>query len=138
MTHWKGKPDSYWREHLTPEEYRVCRQAGTEAPFSGEYNDFKGIGTYYCRCCELELFRSQEKFESGCGWPSFSGLLDSKNVVLIPDSSHGMNRTEVRCSLCNAHLGHVFDDGPKPTRKRYCINSVCLKFRPDSTPNKPK
>ena len=122
------KTDDEWRKQLTPEQYRVTRQAGTERPFTGEYNGEKRKGTFKCICCDLPLFRSDAKFESGCGWPSFFEPLEGANLVEIEDTSHGMVRTEIRCSRCDAHLGHVFPDGPPPTGLRYCINSVSLDF----------
>ena len=126
MTEKITKTDAEWRAALTPEQYRVTRQAGTERPFTGEYTDEKAVGTYRCICCGLELFRSDTKFDSGCGWPSFFEPLEGANLMEIEDTSHGMLRTEIRCKRCDAHLGHVFTDGPPPTGLRYCINSVCL------------
>ena len=123
------KTDAEWRQELTPEQYRVLRQKGTEYAFSGEYNKNKGAGSYRCAGCGQELFRSDEKYESGSGWPSFwTPVGDS--VETETDASHGMVRTEVLCSACGGHLGHVFDDGPPPTGLRYCINSLSLKFEP--------
>jgi len=122
------KTDEEWREKLSPESYRVTRQAGTEAPFTGELLNEKRIGTFKCICCELPLFQSDAKFESGCGWPSFWQPLEGANLTNVEDNSLGRQRIEVRCSQCDAHLGHVFPDGPPPTGLRYCINSVCLTF----------
>lgn len=129
------KTDSEWREQLTPEEYRVLREAGTEAPFTGEYTDTETEGVYACRACGAELFRSAAKFHSGCGWPSFFTPLAGDRVVEIEDRSHGMTRTEVRCASCDSHLGHVFagEGYGTPTDLRYCINSVSMRLVPDVT-----
>lgn len=124
------KSDAEWREQLTPAEYQVLREAGTERPFTGEYTDTKTVGVYSCRACGAELFRSETKFESHCGWPSFYDPKDSAAVELLEDRSHGMLRTEVRCARCGSHLGHVFagEGYATPTDQRYCINSVSLRL----------
>jgi peptide-methionine (R)-S-oxide reductase len=124
--------EDQWRERLTPGEYRVLRQAGTEPPFSGEYTDTKTEGVYRCRACGAELFRSTEKFESHCGWPSFFDPADSDAVILRADDTMGMRRVEVLCAGCHSHLGHVFtgEGYPTPTDQRYCINSICLTLEP--------
>jgi len=124
-----NKSESEWRETLDHEVFNVCRQKGTERPFSGKYCNHKDSGIYYCICCDAPLFSSEHKYESGSGWPSFWTVLDDAGIDNVPDSSHGMSRTEVVCSSCDSHLGHVFEDGPQPTGLRFCINSVSLGFK---------
>ncbi len=122
------KTEKEWKEILTPEQYHVLREKGTEQPFTGEYWNSRGKGVYKCAACGAELFSSDTKFDSDCGWPSFYDVINNKNVITKDDYSFGMHRIEVMCANCGSHLGHIFDDGPKPTGQRYCINSVSIKL----------
>lgn len=129
------KTEEEWRAQLGEEEFEVCRRKGTERAFTGEYHDCRDTGMYRCTCCGGELFRSDDKFDSGTGWPSFTRPVDDARVATNEDTSHGMRRVEVVCAQCDAHLGHVFPDGPGPEGMRYCINSVSLKLDKDDATN---
>jgi len=128
----KHKTDQEWRQQLTPEQYQITRNKGTEAAFTGRYHDCKTAGVYHCICCDAPLFLSEQKFDSGSGWPSYWQPVSDQAVRTRQDLSHGMCRTEVLCAACDAHLGHVFDDGPPPTGLRYCINSIALNLKENS------
>jgi len=130
-------PDSVWKKFLPDSVFRVARLKGTEKAFTGKYYKYNSLGTYYCRVCGNKLFRSDAKFASDCGWPSFFEPSRKTSVLYQPDLSHGLNRIEVLCGRCNSHLGHLFDDGPPPTGKRYCMNSIILDFVPELASVKP-
>jgi peptide-methionine (R)-S-oxide reductase len=133
MTYEVDKTDDEWKTELTPEQFQVLRRAGTERAFTGKYWDCHDDGIYRCAACGAELFDANTKFESGTGWPSFTEPLIAEAVELVSDTTHGMVRTEVRCRRCGSHLGHVFEDGPRPTGQRYCMNSAALELSPRDT-----
>ena len=124
------KTEAEWKKKLTPEQYHILREKGTELPFTGKYDIEKRKGMYYCAACGNKLFSSDTKYEAHCGWPSFYDAVDKKNIKLIDDYSFGMHRIEVQCAKCGGHLGHLFNDGPRPTGQRFCINSASLEFKP--------
>ncbi len=132
MTEKIVKTPEEWKEQLNPDQYEICINHGTEPPFSGKYNSSKFDGDYKCVCCGEKLFSSDTKFDSGSGWPSFWKPISEDKIEYISDTAHGIVRTEVNCNKCGAHLGHVFDDGPKPTNSRYCINSISLRHEKDN------
>lgn len=131
------RDDAFWRQELSPTEYQICREKGTERPFTGEYWDSKRPGTYVCRCCKEALFSSSSKYDSGSGWPSFYQPIADGVVEELRDSSHGMIRTEALCANCGCHLGHVFTDGPEPTGLRFCVNSASLELDEDASDQNP-
>jgi methionine-R-sulfoxide reductase len=130
------KTDAEWRKSLTPEQYEILRQKGTERPYTGKLLNNKAEGVYSCAACGFELFTSQQKFDSHCGWPSFYDAVDKGRIKYVTDVTHGMKRTEIMCARCDGHLGHVFDDGPLPTGQRYCVNSVSIDFKKVEVTNK--
>jgi len=132
MTNWKEKDEDFWREKLSEEQFEICREKGTERPFTGKYYTETSAGNYLCACCENTLFESDAKYDSGSGWPSFFAQAEENGIDTQTDTTRGMERTEIMCSHCGSHLGHVFPDGPKPTGLRYCVNSLSLTFEPEA------
>ncbi len=132
------KSDSYWRDKLSEEQYHICREQGTEAPFSGKLLHNRETGVYSCTCCQAPLFHSSNKYDSGCGWPSFDAPTERDAIRYIEDNSHGLHWIEIRCAQCDSHLGHVFTDGPKTTGERYCVNSVSLIFKNENMGTEPQ
>lgn len=133
MTKKIERSEELWRQQLSPEQFHICRCKGTEPPFTGKYYECNSDGTYECVCCGAALFHSEKKFNSGSGWPSFYDVVDKNAIDVVEDTSHGMHRLEITCRVCASHLGHVFEDGPRPTGLRYCVNSASLSLKEDKS-----